>query len=114
MTKEELLALGLAEEQIADVFKINGKDVEKAKGNLATKETELASTKEQLKTANTEIESYKSMDVEGIKKAADDYKAKFEAAETKAKEELETLKFNHAIENTLGSNKAKNLKDIQN
>jgi len=48
MTKEELLALGLTEEQIKDVFVINGKDVEKAKGDLATKETELTSAKEQL------------------------------------------------------------------
>lgn len=113
MTKEELIALGLTEEQIAEVFKINGKDVEKAKGDLATKETELASVKEQLKTANTEIQSYKSMDIEAIKKAADDYKAKFEAAEAKAKEELETLKFNHAIENALGAAKAKNVKAVK-
>lgn len=113
MTKEELQALGLTDEQITELFKINGKDVEKAKGDLATKETELASTKEQLKTANTEIESYKSMDVEGIKKAADDYKAKYEASEAKAKEELETLKFNHAIENALGAAKAKNVKAVK-
>ena len=113
MTKEELLALGLTEEQITELFKINGKDVEKAKGDLTAKETELASTKEQLKTANTEIESYKSMDGEGVKKAADDYKAKYEAAETKAKEELETLKFNHAIENALGAANAKNVKAVK-
>lgn len=110
MTKEELLALGLTEEQVPGVFKINGIDVEKAKGDLATKETELISTKEQLKTANTEIQSYKSMDIEAIKKASDDYKAKFEAAETKAKEELDALKFNHAIENALIKAGAKNVK----
>lgn len=113
MTKEELLALGLTEEQIKDVFKINGIDVEKAKGDLTTKETELASTKEQLKTANTEIQSYKSMDVEAIKKAADEYKTKFEEAETKAQKEIETLKFNHAIENALVGAKAKNAKAVK-
>lgn len=113
MTKEELLALKLTEEQIAEVFKINGKDIEKAKGDLTAKETELASTKEQLETANTEIESYKSMDIEAIKKAADDYKAKFEETEEKAKKEIETLKFNHAIENALGASKAKNVKAVK-
>ena len=110
MTKEELKALGLTDDQIAEVFKINGKDVEKAKGDLTTKETELASTKEQLKTANTEIQSYKSMDIESIKKAADDYKTKFEEAESKAQKEIETLKFNHAIENALLKAGAKNVK----
>ena len=41
MTKEELQALGLTEEQITELFKINGKDVEKAKGELGTKEKEV-------------------------------------------------------------------------
>ena len=110
MTKEELIALGLTEEQISEVFKINGKDVEKAKGDLSTKETELASTKEQLKTANTEIESYKSMDIEGIKASAESYKTKFEAAEKKAKEEIDALKFEHSIESALAKAGAKNVK----
>ena len=113
MTKEELLALGLTEEQISEVFKINGKDVEKAKGDLSTKETELASTKEQLKTANTTIESYKGMNIEEIKKNAEEYKTKFEEAESKAQKEIETLKFNHAIENALGAAKAKNVKAVK-
>lgn len=110
MTKEELLALGLTEEQIAEVFKINGKDVEKAKGDLATKETELASTKEQLKTANTEIESYKSMDIEGIKASAESYKTKFEEAQANAQKEIEALKFEHSLESALTKAGAKNVK----
>lgn len=110
MTKEELLALGLTEEQIAEVFKINGKDVEKAKGDLTTKETELASVKEQLKTANTEIESYKSMDIEAIKKAADEYKTKFEEAQANAQKEIESLKFEHSLESALTKAGAKNVK----
>lgn len=97
MTKEELLALGLTEEQITELFKINGKDVEKAKGDLATKEQELADTKKLLADANKEIEDFKELDVEGIKKAADDYKIKFEAAEQKAKEEIDKIKYEHSL-----------------
>lgn len=110
MTKEELLALGLSEEQIAEVFKINGKDVEKAKGDLTTKETELASVKEQLQTANAEIESYKSMDIETIKKAADEYKTKFEEAQENAQKEIESLRFEHSLESALTKAGAKNVK----
>lgn len=110
MTKEELLALGLAEEQIAEVFKINGKDVEKAKGELTTVQTELASTKEQLQTANTEIESYKSMDIEAIKASANEYKAKFEATKTDLEKQIESLKFEHSLESALSKAGAKNVK----
>lgn len=110
MNKEELTALGLTEVQIAEVFKINGKDVEKSKSEVTAKEAEIATVKEHLKTANTEIQSYKSMNIEEIKKAADDYKAKFEEAETKSKKEMEALKFNFAVENALMGANAKNTK----
>ena len=113
MTKEELKALGLNEEQIKEVFKINGKDVEKAKGDLAAKETELASIKEQLETANAEIESYKSMDIDSIKQAAEEYKTKFEEAQAKAKADMEKLQFDHALEKALTSAKAKNTKAVK-
>lgn len=45
------------------------------------KETELTTTKGLLKDANKEIKSYKDMDIDTIKKSADDYKVKFEEAE---------------------------------
>jgi hypothetical protein len=113
MTKEELLALGLSEEQIAEVFKINGKDVEKAKGDLTTVQTEFASTKEQLKTANSEIESYKSMDIEAIKASAESYKTKFEEAQSNAQKEIEALKFEHSLESALTKAGAKNVKAVK-
>ena len=120
MTKEELQALGLNEEQIKEVFKINGIDVEKAKGDieklkndLQAKETELDTTKEQLKTANETIGSYKSMDIESIKKSAEEYKSKFEEAQKKAKADMEKLQFDHALENALTKSKAKNTKAVK-
>lgn len=113
MTKEELQALELTEEQIKEVFKINGKDIEKAKGDLKAKETELEDTKKLLADANKEIEDFKELDVEGIKARADDYKEKFEAAETKAKEELERVQFEHDLENAIRDSKAKNVKAVK-
>lgn len=110
MTKEELKALGLTDEQIAEVFKINGKDIEKAKGDLKTKETELETLQGQLKTANKQIEDFKEMDVEGIKKAADEYKTKFEEAQANAQKEIEALKFEHSLESALTKAGAKNVK----
>ncbi len=45
----------------------------------------LASTEKQLAEANTTIQSFKDMDIEGIKKSADDWKQKAEQAETERK-----------------------------
>lgn len=39
--------------------------------------TELAGVKKQLKDANAEIQSYKEMDIDGIKKAAEDWEKKY-------------------------------------
>lgn len=117
MTKEELKALGLNEEQIAEVFKLNGIAVNNAKGDLAAKEKELETkTKEletlqgQLETANAEIESFKEMDIESIKAAADDYKTKYETAKSEAEKEIESLKFEHSLESALSKAGAKNVK----
>lgn len=115
MTKEQLLELGLSEEQIKEVFKLNGIAVNNAKGDLATKETELETKdteiktlQRQLETANKEIESFKELDIEEIKQRAEDYKKKFEDAEKKAKEDLEKLKFDHLLEKALTGARAKN------
>lgn len=113
MTKEELEALGLTEEQIKDVFKINGKDIEKVKGDLKGKEETIETLQGQLDTANKEIEDFKELDVDEIKKRADDYKTKYETAETEAKEELESLKFEHQLEGAIRDSKAKNVKAVK-
>jgi hypothetical protein len=100
MKKEELIALGVDEEVAKKIMAINGTDIENAKAKAGqateklTQELENANSKLQekdklLEEANVQIENFKGMDVEGIKKAADEYKAKYEqsAAEAKTKEE---------------------------
>ncbi len=117
MKREFLKGLGLADDAIDKVMAENGKDIENTKGDLKAKETELETkTKEletlqgQLKTANKQIEDFKEMDVEGIKKASDDYKEKYDKAIKDAEKEIEGLKFNHAIENALNKAGTKNAK----
>ena len=53
------------------------------------------------------------MDVEGIKKAADDYKAKFEQAQKDAEQKTQALQFDFALTNALASAKAKNAKAVK-
>ena len=113
MTKEELLELKLTEEQIAEIFKINGKDVEKAKGDLGIKDTELKTLQGQLTEANKKINDFKGLDLESIKQAADDYKQKFEDSEAKSKEDIKKLQLNYKIENLLLKEGAVNTKAVK-
>ena len=113
MTKEQLISLGLTEEQISEVFKLNGIAVNNAKSDLTTKETELADTKKLLEDANKEIEGFKELNIEEIQKRADEYKIKFEDAEIKAKEELERVKFEHELEGAIRDSKAKNITAVK-
>jgi hypothetical protein len=108
MNREFLKGLGLEDEAIEKIMAENGRDIEKFKSDVKAKETELASTKKQLVDANKEIESFKEMDVEAIKKAADDYKTKYEQAEKDAQAQIEALKLEHSIESALRG--AKNIK----
>jgi phage minor structural protein GP20 len=113
MKTEDLKNQGLTDEQISFVMSENGKDIEKFKTENETNKTELKSVKEQLKSANETIESYKNMNIEDIKKSADDYKAKFEQSENERKSEIEKLKLSHAIDNALTKAGAKNLNAVK-
>lgn len=90
MKTEDLKNKGLTDEQINFVMAENGKDIEKIKSDNETLKTKVKDTEKLLSEANSEIESYKEMDVEAIKKSADDWKEKYETLEKqKADEEYE-------------------------
>lgn len=70
---------------IDEIMETYKKDVDKVKGDasalkqkLSDLETELDATKQTLDNANSEITSYKNMDIDKIKKSAEDWKTKYE------------------------------------
>lgn len=67
----------------------------------------------QLKAANKQIEDFKGMDIDGIKKAADDWKLKAEKAETDAQAKITALQFNSALEIALSKSGAKSAKALK-
>ena len=77
MKKEDLLAQGLTDDQVAYVMQENVKDIERVKTKLSAAETARDEYKEQLEAANTTIQSYKDMDIEGIKQSASDWEKKY-------------------------------------
>ena len=113
MKREELKALGLADDVIDKIMGINGSDIEAQKAKLTPVQTELDGLKAQLTEANKQIDSFKGLDIDGIKKAADDYKTKFEQAQTEAAKQVSQLKFDHALEQALAGAKARNPKAVK-
>ena len=113
MKREELEKLGLEKDAIDQIMALHGQTVEKHKTELATVKTEMQTVKDQLAEAGKQIEGFKSLDIDGVKKSADEWKAKAEAAEKSAAEQVAKLKFDTALTSALSSAKAKNAKAVQ-
>jgi predicted nucleic acid-binding Zn-ribbon protein len=113
MKREELIKLGIAEELVDKIMALHGSDIESHKGKLTTSQAEIDGLKKQLTEANTTIEGFKKLDVDGIKAAADEWKAKAEAAQAEATKQVAALKFDHALDGALGTAKAKNAKAVK-
>ncbi len=76
MKREFLKSLELADEVIDKIMAENGKDIEGTK----SKYVDYKDVKRQLVAANEQIGKFKGMDVEAVKKAAEDWKVKAEKA----------------------------------
>ena len=70
-------------------------------------------TKTQLDEANKTIQSYKDMDIDGIKQAADDWKTKAEKAKSDADAQISELKFDYALSAALTGARARNSKAVK-
>lgn len=84
----------------------NGEYVSKSKYD--TLQTDLQNQKDLLKSANAEIDSYKSMDIEAIKKSAEDYKTKFETAEKDYQAKIQEIEYNNKLDKYVGGLNLKN------
>lgn len=82
MKREFLEGLNLNKEAIDSIMTEYGKTTQSLRDERDT-------LKSQLNDANNEIQSYKDMDIESIKKSADDWKTKYEEMEANQKAEKE-------------------------
>lgn len=111
LTYAELEALLKANDKIKLANLASGDYV--SKGKFTELETDRNGLKTQLEEANKAIEGFKGLDVDGIKKAADEWKAKAEQAEMDKKKELDGLRFEFAISSALTAKKARNVKAVK-
>ena len=99
---------GLSKEAIDAIMDENGRDIEKERSKRADYDT----IKEQLAAANRQIEEFKGMDIDGVKKAAEEWKAKAEQAEREASERIAEMEFNGTLREAITAAKGRNVKAI--
>lgn len=108
MKVEFLKGLGLTDEQIQSIQAESGKEIQKHKDDYAALKAENDSQKELLENANKEISSYKDMDIEGIKKSAEDYKTKYEEAEKEHQAKIAQMEYDSKLDKYVGTLNLKN------
>lgn len=109
-TTEELLKLGLTEEQAKDVFSLHGKDLNANKSALETIKQERDSLKSQLQTAEQQIETLQadaSTSAE-TKEALAKLQAEYDKSKAEAAAELAQIQKVNAINLALKDTKAHN------
>ena len=84
-----------------------------AKADYNAKNEALKSAQGQLAEAGRTIEGFKALDVEGIKKAADEWRAKAEQAEKDAAAQVAAVKFEAQLDNAIQARKGRSAKAIK-
>lgn len=95
----------LSDELIDQIMAEDGKAKADLQSTINTLTTERDGLKAQLSDANTAIQSYKDMDIDGIKQAATDWETKYNTDTQALKDQLEGVKYSHAVENAVGGMK---------
>ena len=119
MTRKQLEDLGLTKEQADSVMKINGDDIENAKGTAATEiknlQTEVEGLKTQVGDRDQQLETLKASagDNADLKKQIEDLQTENATAKATHESELNQLKIDFAVEKALTGAKAKNIKAVK-
>ena len=99
ITAEELIKRIQADSKLKIVNLEDGGYV--AKEKLDAKITELSGVKKQLDDANKEIQSYKDMDIEGVKKSAKEWEEKYNTDTQNLKDQLAQQERSHQTDRYL-------------
>lgn len=119
MTRKQLEELGLSKEQVDEVIKINGDDIENAKANSNAEITNLKAENDtlskQVKERDEQINTLKASvgDNEELKKQIETLQADNKAKDETHAKELNQLKIDAAVEKALTDGGAKNIKAVK-
>lgn len=115
MTREELKALGLTDEQIEAVMKSHGTVVNTTKDELTSAQSELESYKTQLTDRDTQLENLRSkaQGNDDLQATIDTLKQANEDAKNAHHAELSKTKLNYELDQELLLNKARNPRAVR-
>lgn len=101
MKKEELLNIGLTEEQADKVFAMNGKDVEKYKKSAEDAKADKEAIEQQLADRDKDIEDLKALDADGLKQQLTDLQTKYNTETEQYRAQLEDRDYSDAISRSI-------------
>lgn len=101
MKKEELQKLGLTDEQINEVFKMNGLDVNGAKGELENAKKELEDYKAQFTSTQAELKKLQELKPEELSKQVSDLNEKLASQKADFEKQIADRNFNDLLAKTV-------------
>ena len=112
MKRDFLKGLALDDSVIDQIMDENGKDIQREK-NAVNKvnqdrekyKAENEGLKTQLSEANTQIQSFKEMDIDGIKASAEEWKTKYETDTKALNEKIAAKDYDYAIKDFMSNYK---------
>lgn len=113
LTAEALEKAGLNGDVINQIMTLHGKDIEGHKSKLTEATSTADALKKQLADANGQIEGFKDLKPDELKKAADDWKAKFETAQAEHAAHLVGMAFDKDFEDALSGAKVKYTNEVK-
>lgn len=113
MKKEDLTALGLSDEQIAGVQKLNGIDIESEKKKLSKVEVERDNYKGQLETAQNTLKAFEGVDVTELKGKIETLNNDLLKKEKEYQNKLSDMEFNSLLDSAISQTGAKSAKAVK-
>ena len=112
MKRDFLKGLGLDDSIIDQIMDENGKDIQREKNAVNKVNQDLEKYKEeneglktQLNEANTQIQSFKEMDIDGIKASAEEWKTKYETDTKALNDKIAAKDYDYAIKDFMSNYK---------
>ena len=108
MKRENLEALDLGDgmklpkSAVDYIMAENGKDIEAKNNTITTLTTERDGLKTQLATANTEIQSYKDMDIDGIKGKVTEWETRYNTDTKALQDKLDAANYGFSVKEFAG------------
>lgn len=112
MKKEDLTNLGLTDEQIASIQKLNGLDIAKEQKKLEQAESDRDTYKTQLDTAQETLKGFENVDVNELQNKINTLTTELETNKTNHANELAERDFKQSLETSINSLGGKNAKAI--